>query len=435
MTGFIGEGAMASVYRGVQEAEPHDVALKIMHPHLIGDATFVGRFRREARAASRIEHPSSVKIVDYGVDGRILYIAMELLAGQDLFETLVLERRLAEARAVRILVDVTDALVAAHEKGIVHRDLKPENIMLLRDDVDPDVERVKVLDFGIAKVLEQETPSSDGAPSSTFSALTSVGTVVGTPAYMSPEQCRGDPIDHRSDIYTCGILLYQLVTGRLPFAGDNAMDLAVKHVRTPPTPPEEVVPGVHRGLAAVILRALNKWPEERQQTAAEMRDALRALMPELSVTRLDLAGAAHPPPESEAVTLPPAAPDESPEETPTEAASNGGASKPGKVVSPLARTLGDAADIDLATTLPQAPRVSITGPRAARPNEPASNTGAKPAEVAKAAPVANPIAAPTGGRRTAVTKKNAPVSGWIIVLAALFLGIGMGVLAFFLSRR
>src|SRR5262249_5265763 len=233
VVGFIGEGAMASVYRGVQEAEPHDVALKIMHPHLINDATFVGRFRREAKAAARIVHPNTVRIVDTGVDGKLLYIAMELLSGQDLFETLVLERRLSPARAVRILVQVADALAAAHDKGVVHRDLKPENIMLLRDEDDPAREHVKVLDFGIAKILESETPSVDG-PGSIHSALTGVGTVVGTPAYMSPEQCRGEPVDTRSDVYACGILLYQLVTGKLPFSSDNAMDLAVMHVRTPP---------------------------------------------------------------------------------------------------------------------------------------------------------------------------------------------------------
>ncbi len=289
VTGFIGEGAMASVYRAVQEGEPHDVALKIMHPHLVSDPTFVGRFRREAKAASRIVHPNVVKIIDTGVDGSLLYIAMELLGGQDLFETLVLERRLAEARAARILVEVTDALVAAHERGVVHRDLKPENIMLLRDPEDPAREEVRVLDFGIAKLLEWDSPSMD---TSMNSALTGVGTVVGTPAYMSPEQCRGEPVDTRSDVYTCGILLYQLVSGRLPFASENAMDLAVMHVRAPPTPLESVVPEVNRDLAAVIMTALSKWPSQRQQTAAELRDALRGLLPELSAAPLALAASA-----------------------------------------------------------------------------------------------------------------------------------------------
>src|SRR5262249_50838881 len=159
----------------VQEAEPHHVALKILHPHLVSDATFVSRFRREAKAAARIVHPNMVKILDTGIDGKLLYIAMELLAGRDLFETLVLERRLSEARAASILIQVTDALVAAHKKGVVHRDLKPENIMLLQDEEDPSREEVKVLDFGIAKILEIESPSSDGPPSMQ-SALTSVGT-------------------------------------------------------------------------------------------------------------------------------------------------------------------------------------------------------------------------------------------------------------------
>ena len=163
--GFIGEGAMASVYRAVQIEEPRDVAVKVMHPHLTGDPTFVGRFRREAKAASQIQHPNTVQILDYGVDGRVLYIAMELLAGQDLFETLVVERRLGERRAVRILIQICDALIAAHDKGIVHRDLKPENIMLLPPDVtDPTAPRVKVLDFGIAKILEREAkPVADGS--------------------------------------------------------------------------------------------------------------------------------------------------------------------------------------------------------------------------------------------------------------------------------
>jgi serine/threonine-protein kinase len=287
--GFIGEGAMASVYRAVQVEEPRDVAVKVMHPHLTGDPTFVGRFRREAKAASQIRHPNTVQILDYGVDGRMLYIAMELLAGQDLFETLVVERRLGERRAVRILIQICDALIAAHEKGIVHRDLKPENIMLLPPDAsDPTAPRVKVLDFGIAKILERDkAPPSEGSEPKTptsmvNSVLTTVGMVVGTPAYMSPEQCRGEAIDARSDVYACGILLYQLIAGRLPFAGDNAMDLAIKHVRSEPPPIHTLLPEVNRELERVILTALGKWPAQRQGSAAALKEQLEAILPQLT---------------------------------------------------------------------------------------------------------------------------------------------------------
>jgi serine/threonine-protein kinase len=409
VTAFIGEGAMASVYRGVQDGAPRDVALKIMHPHLVSDPTFVGRFRREARAAARIVHPNTVQIVDTGVDGDLLYIAMELLGGQDLFETLVLERRLSEARAAQIMIQVTDALVAAHDKGIVHRDLKPENIMLLRDPADPSIERVKVLDFGIAKILEKDTPSADGPPS-IHSALTGVGTVVGTPAYMSPEQCRGEPIDARSDVYTSGILLYQLVAGRLPFSGENAMDLAVKHVRTPPTPPEEVVPKIHPGLRDIILTALAKWPSQRQQTAAELRDALKGILPELSPTPLTPAGAqpvAVDPPRrasQEAITIPPEA----------------SAVAPPAPASDLARTLDDEAgakvpDIARDLVIKSPPKDEPAPPR-----------------------VANPAAAPGRASKALVPAKPKPAESWrswLIVPIALILGVAVGALAFFLSRR
>jgi serine/threonine-protein kinase len=284
ITGFIGEGAMAAVYRGVQEAEPHDVAIKIMHPQLLGDVTFVGRFRREAKAAARLHHPNTVRIIDYGVDGRLPYIAMELVTGQDLFEILVLERRLSEARAARILMGICDALAVAHEQGIVHRDLKPENVMILRDPANPAVERVKVLDFGIAKIVDAGTPMEDGVPTSlSTSALTTVGVVVGTPAYMSPEQCRGDPVDGRSDVYACGILLYLLVTGRLPFQPTGApWEVAMEHIRTTPPAPSTFLPQIHPGLEASILTALSKWPAQRQQTAGELREELSRLLPSLS---------------------------------------------------------------------------------------------------------------------------------------------------------
>jgi serine/threonine protein kinase len=283
VTGFIGEGAMACVYRGVQDGEPRDVAIKVMHPHLLTDRTFVGRFRREAKAAAQILHPNSVRIIETGVDEKLLYIAMELLAGQDLFEILSVERRFSERRAAKVLIQVCAALSAAHEQGIVHRDLKPENVMVIKDKGGAD-EHVKVLDFGIAKILEPELADADGAPLSgnSLTALTNVGMVVGTPAYMSPEQCRGETIDARSDVYACGILLYQLVTGRLPFSGTTAMDYAVMHVRTEPTPPREIVAGIHSELEKTLLKALGKWPTMRQESAQAFGAELERVLPELA---------------------------------------------------------------------------------------------------------------------------------------------------------
>ncbi|MGK4004968.1 protein kinase [Sorangium sp. So ce1036] len=287
ITGFIGEGAMAAVYRGEQDAEPRDVAIKIMHPQLLGDATFVTRFHREAKAAARLHHPNTVHIVDSGVDGHLPYIVMELISGQDLFDLLLAEQRLSEARAARIMIGITEALIAAHKRGIVHRDLKPENVMILRDPAEPSVERVKVLDFGIAKMVEggprsgEDGPNS--APISVWGSVTTVGVVVGTPAYMSPEQCRGDAIDGRSDVYACGILLFLLVTGRLPFQPTSvAWEVALDHVQKPPPAPSLFVPQLHPGLEATILTALAKWPSQRQQSALELRDELERLLPTLS---------------------------------------------------------------------------------------------------------------------------------------------------------
>ncbi|MEO5727375.1 MAG: serine/threonine-protein kinase, partial [Byssovorax sp.] len=290
---FLGEGGMATVYVAEQAGEPREVALKIMNQELTSDRTFVRRFQREAKASSRVKHPCSVQIIDYGVADELSYIAMELLVGDDLYVLLEREGSISQARAARILIDVCDALVVAHELGIVHRDLKPENIMVIADPTHPSGERVKVLDFGIAKLLSAESLAeehSDGHDPRLDppSAMTRAGTFIGTPAYMSPEQCALVAVDTRADIYTCGVLLFQLVTGKLPFEGQTPLHTAMMHVHAEPPEPHRFAVGIDPRLGALILKALAKRPADRHQTALHLGASLRKLLPDIPDTRVGL---------------------------------------------------------------------------------------------------------------------------------------------------
>ncbi len=288
---------MATVFVAEQDAEPREVALKILRAELTKDKTFAKRFEREAKAAARVQHPNSVAIFDAGVDGNLSYIAMELLRGDDLYALLERHTVLSPRDAATILAEVCDALTVAHGLGIVHRDLKPENIMIVRDPAAPEPggpnsapmppgARVKVLDFGIAKLLDKQ---SDGPgrrddrldPPSAVTAVTRVGTLIGTPAYMSPEQCALLPVDTRSDIYTCGVLLFQLVTGRLPFEGPTPLHIATKHIHEDPPPLRAIVPEASAALEAIILKALAKRPTERHPTARHLAASLRKILAEL----------------------------------------------------------------------------------------------------------------------------------------------------------
>jgi serine/threonine protein kinase len=284
IAGVIGAGSMATVYRAEQAGDPPQVALKIMNPAISGDPRFLRRFRREAMTAARFSHPNTARIFEYGVDGRHVFIAMELAPGREVAELLAEERRFSERRAAQIMVEVCGALEAAHAGGIVHRDLKPENIMIHQEPRDPTVDRIKVLDFGLAKLLE-EAPASSAKGSElsvTRSAITSMGAVIGTPEYISPEQARSEPVDARSDIYACGVLLYQMVTGRAPFTDGAALEIIVRHVREAPRPPGEQVHGLNPWFESIILRALSKHPSQRQQSAAELRADLLLVLPELA---------------------------------------------------------------------------------------------------------------------------------------------------------
>lgn len=464
LTGFIGEGAMATVYRGYQEAEPRDVAVKIMHPHLARDPTFSARFRREAKAAALLRHPNTVHIVDYGADRDRLYIAMELITGQDLFEVLVLERRFSELRAARIVAQVCDALTAAHAKGIVHRDLKPENVMLLPDPRDPRIEHVKVLDFGIAKVLERDRPpsstsnpdsSSEEAPSSLVaSALTTVGVVVGTPAYMSPEQCRAEPVDARSDVYSCGILLYQLICGRTPFTGDSPIEIAINQVRMPPDPPSSIVPTIHPRLEQIILKALEKWPAQRQQSAAELRDELRAVLPLLQDDRAP----AGPPIAPEPPSLDDLESDDEQDmktivrpEVGSAAAAPPAAAPPAAAPIPVVQPASQAVPPTLAPRLPAVvvgPGMS-SGPPSGPVSTPvpSSEPYSDPPSIEifqnpfhPRPPAAAPQAPePPRGPATAPLPLTRPASpglpSWLVLVLAIVIGAGIGVAAHFLANR
>jgi hypothetical protein len=269
---MVGEGAMGAVYRARQTTLGTTLAIKVLHAQLAGEPMFAARFLREAQAASRVDHPSSMRVIDFGEepDG-LLYIAMEYVDGKTLAEIIDESSPLPVARIVDIACQALAALAVAHDLGVIHRDLKPENIMVLEgeDDEGRTHDIVKVCDFGVAKLLE----GGSRAPS-----VTAQGVVVGTPEYMSPEQARGDALDARSDIYAMGVLLFHLMTGKVPFDSSTAFGTAFMHVNDEPTRPRLLNPGVDSRLEAICLKAMRKRPEDRFASARELRGELRALL-------------------------------------------------------------------------------------------------------------------------------------------------------------
>ena len=248
----IGLGGMAKVFKATDTRLGRAVALKVLAPSFAHDEAFVARFQREAQAAARLNHPNIVSVYDSGTVGDIHYMVMELVQGRTLSEMLAQDGRLLPERAEEIEESVCSALAAAHAQGIVHRDIKPGNIMLASHG------EVKVMDFGIARMDSGQTVAQTQA-------------VLGTASYLSPEQAQGGPVDARSDIYSAGVVLYEMLTGKPPFAGDTAVSVAMQHVQETPTPPSQVTGGIPPELEAVILRAMAKNPANRYQTAEEFR--------------------------------------------------------------------------------------------------------------------------------------------------------------------
>lgn len=273
----IGSGGMGSVYKSLQPSMNRLVAVKILHPKLTNRKDLVSRFRREASAMSHLAHPNTVKVFNYGeLEDGSLYIAMEFLAGRSLHQTVRKEGPLSYERALPILIQVCGALEEAHRKGIIHRDLKPENIFLCTDPAGFG-DYAKVLDFGLAKVTEREMK-----PGSLV--LTQEGMVFGTPEFMSPEQAQGKTLDARSDIYSLAVILYETLTGKLPFQAKTPMEYIQHHVGSVPVDLNERVPGLTfpPQLAVIINKALQKNPDARFQSAAEFGAALQQLLPEVS---------------------------------------------------------------------------------------------------------------------------------------------------------
>ena len=288
---LLGSGGMGSVYLSTHIGTGRDVALKLIAPQFMRNAHFVERFRREARAAGRLRHPHIVDVTDFGFarlgDDEVAYLVMEYLDGCSLGQVLREEKSLPLPRVVEILEQVCSAVQEAHQNGIVHRDLKPDNIWLEPDRLGGF--RAKVLDFGIAQLVDETTPGmtapaapndvgdSTGAvlPGIQTAALTRVGSVLGTPLYMSPEQCRGESLDARSDIYSLGIIAYQMLSGSPPFLGEVA-DVLEAHQSTPPTTLRQRCQRLPAGVDRMVLSALDKDPARRPPTAMSLANGLRA---------------------------------------------------------------------------------------------------------------------------------------------------------------
>src|SRR6476661_1849929 len=266
---LIGYGGMAEVHRGRDGRLGRDVAIKLLRADLARDPSFLNRFRREAQSAAGLNHPAIVAVYDTGEDhsglssetADVPYIVMEYVEGQTLRDVLKVEGRLPPRRAMEIVAEVCGALDFSHRNGIVHRDIKPANVMITRAGA------VKVMDFGIARAIADNSAT-----------VTQTAAVIGTAQYLSPEQARGETVDARSDVYSTGCLLYELVTGAPPFQGDSPVAVAYQHVRENPSMPSSRVPGLPRALDSIVMKALAKNPQNRYQSAGEMRsDLQRAL--------------------------------------------------------------------------------------------------------------------------------------------------------------
>ncbi len=261
VTARIAHGGMATVYRAMDTRLDRQVALKVMHAELARDDDFVRRFIGEAKSVARLSHQNVVAVYDQGADGPFLYLAMEYVPGRTLKELLRDNGRLAPAVALEIMTGVLDGLASAHASGIVHRDVKPENVLLTADG------RVKVADFGLARAL-------------TGAGHTRTGLLIGTVAYVPPEQVTGDSTGPRGDVYSAGVMFFEMLTGRVPFTGDTPLSVAYQHVNTDVPAPSALVPGLPASVDQLVLAATSRDPARRPADAGEFLRAVRRVRAE-----------------------------------------------------------------------------------------------------------------------------------------------------------
>ncbi len=367
---LLGQGGMSAVYRALDPNLRRTVAVKLIHPHLSSDPEFVRRFEQEAAAVAQLRHPNIIQVFDFNHDAEVYYMVLEFVAGETLQARLkaahAANQRLPLDQAIFIMATVCDAVEYAHRRGMIHRDLKPANVML-----DPHGQPI-LMDFGVAKMVGGQQHTATGA-------------IVGTVSYMSPEQIRGMKVDERADIYSLGIMLYEMTAGRPPFEGDSAMTVMFKHVNEPPPDIQQYNAAIPDELKAIIQKALTKEPGDRFATAADMARALRGLP--LVKTMPAPPAAPTPPaaPEKEAAPAQPAhtVPDRA-------AASPPPPSVPEKAAAPPAPS-------QPAHTLPDqvAPPASPASPEKAAVSQPPATAPDKPAAPPAKPPVTrSPEAAP-----------------------------------------
>jgi eukaryotic-like serine/threonine-protein kinase len=261
-------GGMGAVYRARHLSMDRPVAIKVLHQRLVADEAARLRFQREARAAVLLKHQNAVSVTDFGDSAEgYVYLVMELLEGPTLREILVKEAPIETARAISIMLQTSAAVAAAHEAGIIHRDLKPSNILVTQSTDVPAI--VKVLDFGVAKLAADTLDDDEGTIT-----LRHAGALIGTPRYMAPEQYNGEDLTPAADVYSLGVILYEMLTGMAPFTGSTTVEIAAKHLSDPPQPPRNIVAAIPEDIERVVLHALAKDPEDRPANAGDFRREL-----------------------------------------------------------------------------------------------------------------------------------------------------------------